>query len=364
MTPGRTAREIVPEPVVRVLDEFRREFSLDVHLWEGTTARDRRHLYPPASAGTAPLPDSILLAVPRRRHGELTLEVRTGGEEQNGSHAGPAANALRSALEYLYEYADEVRDFAHEMADRYEEINLLYSISEILGSLLHLRDASHTILSEVCDVLGARRGSLWVLDGADGALNLVASVGDDGLEGPLDVNDPTAVTAQVFREGRPVILSATRFELIVPELGNMAGSDRDPAGSQELRGNREARGKARNGIDNADAHSGGGGSRRRGFRAFRAHSLHAAGRECSHRWRHQPDRPTQGRALHGLRPEAPGGHSEPGGCRPGEQSAFPGRSREGKGHPRDGAGPRPADETSPDGRVLRSHKGRGPGRVG
>ncbi len=68
-----------------------------------------------------------------------------------------------------FEFAQEVRFFTYELSERYEEINLLYSISETLGSLLRLDDAARVILGEVCDVLGAMRGSLWVFE-AEGDL--------------------------------------------------------------------------------------------------------------------------------------------------------------------------------------------------
>ena len=214
MTPDRTARDFLPEPVVRTLGEFRRGFGIDVHLWRQGPDLDSVRVYPSEEGDGAPRTDSILLAIPTRGGLELTLEVRGANDPSQKA----AANALRGALEHLYEYAEEVRFFAYEMSERYEEINLLYSISETLGSLLHLTDASHAILSEVCEVMGARRGSLWALDRGEGRLNLVASVGEDGLEGPLDTNDPTAVTAQVFREGRSVILTADRFERTPPEI--------------------------------------------------------------------------------------------------------------------------------------------------
>ncbi|MBT8405703.1 MAG: SpoIIE family protein phosphatase, partial [Gemmatimonadetes bacterium] len=99
----------------------------------------------------------------------------------------------------------EIRFFTFELSERYEEINLLYSISETLGSILRLDDAARVILSEVCDVMGARRGSLWVHEASDGLLRLVASVGTDGVQGPLRAEESPAVTARVFREGRPMM---------------------------------------------------------------------------------------------------------------------------------------------------------------
>ncbi|MEX0843468.1 MAG: GAF domain-containing SpoIIE family protein phosphatase, partial [Gemmatimonadota bacterium] len=125
-------------------------------------------------------------------------------------NAHGAANVLRTTLEQLLEYAEEVRYFTYEVSERYEEINLLYSISEILGSVLELEPAARVILGEVCDVLGARRGSLWTL--RDDQLHLIASFGDEGLKGPLKADDGVAVTSRVHRDGRSLILTSDGFE--------------------------------------------------------------------------------------------------------------------------------------------------------
>jgi phosphoserine phosphatase RsbU/P len=209
MTSDRTVRELLPDAVVKVLEEFRRAFSAEVNLWLPRDGERPFLLYPAHGAATVPLPDSVLLEIPSRAGTDLTLEV-VGGQ---GEGLRAAANALRVALEQLYDYAEEVRFFTYEVSERYEEINLLYSISETLGSLLPMKDAARLILAEVCDVLGARRGSLWVNRPPGDRLHLVASVGEAGLEGPLDPADSDAVTARVFREGRPLI----RAEVTAPE---------------------------------------------------------------------------------------------------------------------------------------------------
>ncbi len=206
MTSRRTARELLPPAVSEVLEEFGRGFSVDFRLWRSNADSPVLRLYPPLGpeeVDEVPGPSSLLLPVASETSPGLTLEVRDGSSGQ----VRAAATALRAALEHLYRYSDEVQAFTYEVAERYEEINLLYSISETLGSLLPLNEAAHIILAEVCEVIGARRGSLWVADVEDGPLRVVASVGAEGLEGPLEVGDATAVTARVFREGRPVILS-------------------------------------------------------------------------------------------------------------------------------------------------------------
>jgi phosphoserine phosphatase RsbU/P len=124
-------------------------------------------------------------------------------ERGNGS---PRLEFLVGAVEQVLAHEDEARSAAHELSERYEEINLLYSISEILASFLSMEKATTRILEEVADVLGARRAALWVVDPGRNRLDLTAAVGEDGAHETIDVDDETSVTARVFRERQPVNL--------------------------------------------------------------------------------------------------------------------------------------------------------------
>ena len=200
----------LPEPVRIALDEFSGMFGLDVQLWATQNGGGRVHVYPDdRTAEPAPLSTAVIRTVTPRNGPQMELEVRAraGASAESGGNAEAVASVLHSVLERTYAFAHEIRFFTNELSERYEEINLLYSISEILGSILRLDEAARVILGEVCDVLGARRGSLWVFRPDRHDLHLVASVGEAGLVGPLSAADPDAVTAQVFREGRARIVT-------------------------------------------------------------------------------------------------------------------------------------------------------------
>lgn len=204
MTPDAALRELIPEPVRQTLDEFRDAFGLQVLLWRRTPGKPPSLVYPDSDgAHPAPAPLASRRTLVPRDGPPLELEVR--GEP--GAPVEAVLRTLSSTLEQTWDFAQEIRFFTYEVSERYEEINLLYSISETLGSILDLDDAARIILQEVCDVLGARRGSLWVHDTGRRELRLVASVGEGGLDGPLSVDDPRAVTSRVFREGRPILLT-------------------------------------------------------------------------------------------------------------------------------------------------------------
>jgi sigma-B regulation protein RsbU (phosphoserine phosphatase) len=104
----------------------------------------------------------------------------------------------------------EVEHAATELAERYEEINLLYTITEILGRSVALEEVATTILHEVCETVGAERGSLLVFDRAARVLHAVAAQGVDPRSLPLiDEDDACSVSARVFREQRAVIVDET-----------------------------------------------------------------------------------------------------------------------------------------------------------
>lgn len=185
-----------PDLVLRTLSGFRTALNLDVHLVD--VSAERCYL-DPEEAPAEDAGDPVHATVVTRSAERWEIEVR-------GAGASPAlAELIAHQVGLGLEYDHEVRFFTYELSERYEEINLLYSISETLGSILRLEDAAHAILNEVCDVLAAERGSLWVHNPEQEVLSVVASVGRDDQKGTLDVADAEAVTARVFREGRPVM---------------------------------------------------------------------------------------------------------------------------------------------------------------
>jgi sigma-B regulation protein RsbU (phosphoserine phosphatase) len=109
------------------------------------------------------------------------------------------AQFMRSSL--------EVEHAAMELAERYEEINLLYTIGEILGRTVTLEDAATTILTEISETVGARHASILVHEPTTNVLHAVAALGIPASEiKPINVDDPISVSARVFRTQHPVII--------------------------------------------------------------------------------------------------------------------------------------------------------------
>ena len=122
----------------------------------------------------------------------------------------PLESYLKFLLPVVGQYlqaAMEVEHAANELAERYEEINLLYTISEILGRTVTLEEAAATILTEISETVGARRASILVHDRVTDTLHVVAALGVSPLEAPpIAVDDQCAVSARVFRTQHPMIV--------------------------------------------------------------------------------------------------------------------------------------------------------------
>lgn len=124
----------------------------------------------------------------------------------------PAEKHLRLLLPFIVQIlrgAQEVEHAALELAERYEEINLLYTIGEILGRTVTLEEAATTILTEISETVGARHASILVHEPATDMLHVVAAIGTDSAGGPpIRVDDPECVSARVFRTQHPLTVEA------------------------------------------------------------------------------------------------------------------------------------------------------------
>jgi sigma-B regulation protein RsbU (phosphoserine phosphatase) len=181
----------IPRAVVALLESYRHAHGdVELRLWARGEA-GWACVYPSAGATDGEWAGSARYEIEVPEGPGLQLELR---------QASAQGQFLALAIVHALGLESEARSAARELSERYEEINLLYFISEVLGSMLSLPDAATRILSEVADVLGARRASLWVHDAEADQLHLAASVGDDGMRGPIPVQDPESATAMVFRE--------------------------------------------------------------------------------------------------------------------------------------------------------------------
>ncbi|MEO7217411.1 MAG: GAF domain-containing SpoIIE family protein phosphatase [Gemmatimonadaceae bacterium] len=100
----------------------------------------------------------------------------------------------------------EIENAARELAERYEEINLLYTISEILGRTVSLERAAETILREVSETVGARRGVIFVCEAGSDMLDPIATVGATGPVASVLLSDPLNLAARSFRGRHAIVI--------------------------------------------------------------------------------------------------------------------------------------------------------------
>jgi sigma-B regulation protein RsbU (phosphoserine phosphatase) len=135
-----------------------------------------------------------------------------------GKGNGGGAKALADVIGAVLGAEKEAVLVAAELSERYEEIDLIYTISEILGHTIRLDEAAHRILREVATVVRARRATLLVHDPQADVLRLVAARGVDlGEVDPIEVDDPCSVAARVFREMK--IFSYDPSDATIPDPG-------------------------------------------------------------------------------------------------------------------------------------------------
>ncbi len=152
--------------------------------------------------------DALIVAIDGFAEAWLVVGPCDGDATALARHAA----FLRVAVLAHLDAAVEVEQSAHELSERYEEINLLYTISEILGRAVTLEDTASTILTELAETVGATRAALLLHDRVTDTLQAVAAVGVpvETLM-PIAADDAASASGRVFRTLHP-----TTFERDVP----------------------------------------------------------------------------------------------------------------------------------------------------
>ena len=163
----------------------------------------------PRQPGLVPTPAGSVWLAPVPGTTGFWLEL-AGREE---TRLRETATQVLPLLGAVFAAERETAEVTEELASRYEEIDLLYAISEILGRTVKLEEAAQTIVREVSTVVGARRASIMVYDESNGVLRTVAARGfsADGLE-PVETDDQCSISARVWREKRVMAYDPTDLE--------------------------------------------------------------------------------------------------------------------------------------------------------
>ena len=181
--------------------------------WEAATNRaPPPAALPPLSEGSKPLDTSdgptLIAAIPGPRRAWLVV----GPSDNPAVDLDSQLRFLLPVVSQFLQSALEVEHAANELAERYEEINLLYTISEILGRTVSLEEAAARILGEISETVGARKAAVLVNDTTRRALTAVAALGVRAGDVPdIPVDDESSVSAKVFRTCHPTIVDANQM---------------------------------------------------------------------------------------------------------------------------------------------------------
>lgn len=117
-------------------------------------------------------------------------------------HAADADRLLGRLLPVVRRLTRERDGATRELAERYEEINLLYAIGELLGSSTSVETIADTLLIELATTVGARRAVFLQTDRQFGALVPVATMGlGDRTYPPVPFDHPEHIAVRAFRSG-------------------------------------------------------------------------------------------------------------------------------------------------------------------
>jgi sigma-B regulation protein RsbU (phosphoserine phosphatase) len=210
-----------------LFSKFRDATGCDAVLW---TQADPRAPLVAVCGGTNVEPPAVLALI-GTEGGPAQIETRAGplyvaavpGPRRAWVAVGPCQDAQANSRGYVLFLAAlvgqfvhtslEVEHAAHELAERYEEINLLYSTSEILGRTVTLEEAANQILHEISETVGARRAAILTHDRVTDTLQVVTAIGFDPMRAtPIAAADTRCVSARVFREQRAIIVEAGESE--------------------------------------------------------------------------------------------------------------------------------------------------------
>ncbi|MEX2177943.1 MAG: GAF domain-containing SpoIIE family protein phosphatase [Gemmatimonadaceae bacterium] len=208
--------------LVAVLEAFKAVYGFDAAVWAqvagGALTREAatNRAPPPerlpavadgAVALTTPAGSTLVAAIPGPRRAWLVVQTARAPKDLDVQF-----RFLLPVVALILQSALEVEHAANELAERYEEINLLYTISEILGRTVALEEVSGRILTEISETVGARRAVVFVHDATAKALVAIAVLGvarDAVADIPVDNED--SVTAKVFRTCHATIVEGDQM---------------------------------------------------------------------------------------------------------------------------------------------------------
>ncbi|MGV3708712.1 MAG: PP2C family protein-serine/threonine phosphatase [Gemmatimonas sp.] len=197
-----------------VLAAFREATGREVAIWE----RSEGNVVPQLLGATSPEfghrtgPGAVAWDVPSwAASQDLVAHLVATGDSTGWlfceKGATPEAERFLGRLLPAVRRIVRERDGAtRELAERYEEISLLYTIGEMLGSSTSVETVAGTLLREVAITVGAPRAAILILNEELQSLEPVATLGIVGTPyKKVMLSDPLHIAARAFRLAQTVV---------------------------------------------------------------------------------------------------------------------------------------------------------------
>ncbi len=135
--------------------------------------------------------------------GQPAGTVRVGGHE---GKAQTFAGLLADLVSARASAEAELASLSDELLTKYEEINLLYDIGAVLSPLLDENAISSIALDKACQIIGAERGAVLVIDSREGDCYVAAEQTGTRDEAVVDPDEPGSLLSSVLNTGQPLLV--------------------------------------------------------------------------------------------------------------------------------------------------------------
>ena len=135
---------------------------------------------------------------------------------KNQPDTGRARRTFHLAAQWLNDRIhseNDINSLSGEILNKYEELNLLYELSEEMASVFNTKEICEIVLRKALNVIGAEKASVLLWDPGQERLRVMAAFGlPEQAEDDLDAERGEGVCGYVFRTGKP---------LLVEDLGDL-----------------------------------------------------------------------------------------------------------------------------------------------
>jgi len=196
--------------VAALMAAFHEATGREAAIWERRDGSVAPALIGTSSAAFAMLTESGAVAWDVNtwaRNQRLHAQLVTTGDSVGWLFVDPgitpeADRLLSHLIPFVRRLSRERDGAAHELVERYEEINLLYAIGELLGGTTSVESVADTLLRELAVTVGAPRAVFLLTNRALGTLTPIATLGVAASEyAAISVEDSTHIAVRAFRSG-------------------------------------------------------------------------------------------------------------------------------------------------------------------